>query len=160
WEIKAGNNRLPDPDMGRVSYAHEQIASHEVTAVLAQSWCSDEIPRKQRALVQRELSDLYRGRPPKVFQVLADALQQYVRPGIGLLEVGCASGYYYEVLEYLLKTRVSYVGVDFSQAMIRLARAYYPQGQFEVGDGAALRFEDNEYPIVVSSCVLLHVQNY
>ena len=160
WERKAGNHRLPDPDLGRVSYAHRQIAPHEVTAELAQSWCSDEIPRKQRALVQGELSDLYRGRPPKVFQVLADALLPHVRPGIGLLEVGCASGYYYEVLEYLLNTKLSYVGVDFSPAMIRLARAYYPQGQFEVGDGAALRFEDNRYPIVVSSGVLLHVQNY
>ena len=160
WELKTGRNRLPDLDAGRVSYAHRQIASHEVTAELAQSWCSDEIPRKQRALVQRELAELYSGRPPKVFQVLADVLQPHVRPGIGLLEVGCASGYYYEVLEYLLKTRVSYVGVDFSSAMIRLARMYYPQGQFEVGDGAALRFEDNGYPIVVSSGVLLHVQNY
>ncbi|MBH0198485.1 MAG: glycosyltransferase [Nitrospira sp.] len=160
WDLKAGRNRLPDPDLGRVSYAHRQIASHEVTAELAQSWCSDEIPRKQRALVQRELSDLYRGRSPKVFQVLADALEPHVRPGIGLLEVGCASGYYYEALEYLLKTRLSYVGVDFSPGMIRLARTYYPQAKFEVGDGAALRFEDNAYPIVVSSGVLLHVQNY
>ena len=160
WEIKAGNNRLPDPDVGRVSSGHRKISSQEVTAELAQSWCSDEIPRKQRALVQRELAELYSGRPPKVFKVLADAIQLHVRPGIGLLEVGCASGYYYEVLEYLLKTRLSYVGVDFSPAMIRLARSYYPRAQFEVGDGAALRFEDNRYPIVVSSCVLLHVQNY
>jgi SAM-dependent methyltransferase len=160
WELKTGRNRLPDPDLGRVSYAHRQIAAHEVTTELAQSWCSDEIPLKQRALVQRELGELYRGHVPKVFQVLADALQPHVRPGIGLLEVGCASGYYSEVLEYLLKTRLSYVGVDFSPAMVRLARTYYPQAHFEVGDGAALRFEDNGYPIVVSSGVLLHVQNY
>ena len=160
WELKIGHNRLPDPDLGRVSYAHRQIAPHEVTPELARSWCSDQIPQKQRALVQRELSDLYRGHPPKVFQVLADGIRPYVRPGIGLLEVGCASGYYFEVLEYLLKTRLSYVGVDFSPAMVRLARAHYPLAQFEVGDGAALRFEDERYPIVVSSCVLLHVQNY
>ena len=160
WEVKTGNHRLPDPDLARVSYAHQQISSNEVTLELAHAWCSSEIPGKQRALVQRELADLYRGAPPKVFQVLCEALQPHIYPGIGLLEIGCASGYYYEVLEYLLKTRLSYVGIDLSPAMIRMARAYYPQARFEVGDGAALRFEDGGYPIVVSSCVLLHVQDY
>lgn len=160
WEIKAGNNRLPDPDLAHVSYAQQPISPSEVTADLAGSWRSEEIPRKQRALVQRELTDVYRGRPPKIFQVLSGALQPHVRPGIGLLEVGCASGYYYEVLEYLLNTRLSYVGVDFSAAMIRMARSYYPQARFEVADGAALRFEDGGFAIVVSSGVLLHVQNY
>ena len=160
WDAKVGNNRLPEPDLTRVSYAQQPIAPNQVTAELASSWRSEEIPQKQRALVQRELTDLYRGHPPKVFQVLSDTLQPHVRPGIGLLEVGCASGYYYEVLEYLLKTRLSYVGVDFSPAMIRMARTYYPRVRFEVADGAALRFDDGSFPIVVSSGVLLHVQNY
>lgn len=160
WEIKTGNNRLPNPDLAHVSYAQQPISSSEISADLADSWRSEEIPRKQRALVQRELADLYCGRPPKIFQVLSHALQPHVRPGIGLLEVGCASGYYYEVLEYLLNTRLSYVGVDFSSAMIRMARFYYPHARFEVADGAALQFEDGSFPIVVSSGVLLHVQNY
>jgi ubiquinone/menaquinone biosynthesis C-methylase UbiE len=41
-----------------------------------------------------------------------------------------------------------------------MARSYYPCARFEVGDGAALRFDDASFPIVVSSGVLLHVQNY
>lgn len=103
---------------------------------------------------------MYRGRAPLVFRVLAEAVQPYIRPGMEILEVGCASGYYYEALEYLLNTRLSYVGVDFSGAMIRLARQYYPGARFEVGDGSALRFNNRSIPIVVSSCVLLHVQHY
>lgn len=159
-QLKIGSHRLPDPDLQQVSYGHVLIQPPQVTTDLAQSWRSDRIPLRQRALVQRELQDLYRGNPPKVFRVLAEALRLHIRPNIELLEVGCASGYYYEVLEYLLKTRIEYMGVDFSDAMIRLARSYYPSTRFEVGDGGALRFEDRSIPIVVSSCVLLHVQEY
>jgi SAM-dependent methyltransferase len=159
-EAKIGNNRLPDPDFARVSYAQQPITAHQVTFELAHSWRSEDIPLKQRSLVQRELAEMYGGHPPRVFQVLSDALKPYIKPGIGLLEVGCASGYYYEVLEYLLNTRLSYVGIDFSEAMIRMARLYYPSVRFEVGDGAALRFDNRSVPIVISSCVLLHVQAY
>ena len=79
---------------------------------------------------------------------------------VRVLEIGCASGYYYEVLEYLLNTRLSYVGVDFSPAMVALAQRYYPRASFHVGDGAALSFPDQSFLIAISSCVLLHVADY
>lgn len=159
-QLKIGAHRLPEPDLHHVSYGHEAIQPSQVTTDLIQSWRSDRIPLKQRALVQSELQAMYRGNPPVVFRVLADVLRAHVRPYTEVLEIGCASGYYYEVLEYLLKTRLSYVGIDFSDAMIRLARLYYPQTRFEVGDGGALRFQERSVPIVISSCVLLHVREY
>lgn len=159
-EMKIGSNRLPDPDLGRISHGRREIEPSGVTPELIQSWRSDRIPLKQRALVQRELRDMYCGKTPDVFRVLADALDPHICPNIELLEIGCASGYYYEALEYLLNVRLSYLGVDFSDAMIRLARAYYPQARFEIGDGSALRFQDRSFPIVVSSGVLLHVREY
>ncbi|BCA54780.1 hypothetical protein W02_19200 [Nitrospira sp. KM1] len=159
-ELKTGNNRLPDPDLGRVSYGRTAIRPDQVTPDLVQSWRSDSIPLKQRALVDVELREMYRGQPPIVFRVLADAVQPYVRPNIELLEIGCASGYYAEALQYLLNVRLSYFGIDFSEAMIRMARSYYPNARFEVGDGGSLSFADRSIPIVVSSGVLLHVQEY
>jgi ubiquinone/menaquinone biosynthesis C-methylase UbiE len=159
-EMKSGSYRLPDPDLACINYGHREIEPSRVTSELAQSWQSDSIPLKQRALVQRELLAMYRGSPPDVFRVLADAVRPYIRPNIELLEIGCASGYYYEALEYLLNTRLAYLGIDFSDAMIRLARAYYPQARFEIGDGSALRFQERSVPIVVSSGVLLHVREY
>ena len=159
-DMKIGANRLPDPDLGRISYGRHEIEPGQITVELEQSWQSDRIPLKQRALVQRELLDMYRGNPPDVFKTLAESLRPYVKPNVELLEIGCASGYYYEVLEYLLNTRLAYLGIDFSDAMIRLARAYYPGVQFEIGDGSALRFQERSIPIVISSCVLLHVREY
>ena len=153
-------HRLPPPDLEHISYGYTALREQDITPALEESWRSEVIPPKQRSLVERELSDMYRGHPPVVFRILAEAMQPHVWPGIEVLEVGCASGYYYEALEYLLNTKLSYVGVDFSGAMIRLARQYYPGTQFEIGDGSALRFNSRSIPIVISSCVLLHVQHY
>jgi len=157
---KQGHHRLPDPDLVHVSYGKEAIQPNEITTALATSWQSPAIPLKQRALVQQELAALYQGRPPVVYRVLADALRPFIAPDCRLLEIGCASGYYYEALEYLLNTRLSYVGVDVSPAMVALAQRYYPHAAFHVGDGAALKFPDHSFRIAISSCVLLHVTDY
>lgn len=153
-------HHLPPPDLARISYGHTPIQADAITPELRESWRSDALPQKQRSLVERELQEMYQGKPSQVFQVLTEALRPYIRSNIEVLEIGCASGYYYEVLEYLLKTRLSYVGIDFSEAMIRMARRLYPGVRFEIGDGGALRFQNHSIPIVVSSCVLLHVQHY
>ena len=157
---RQGHQRLPDPDLGHVSYGKEPIQPNEITTALATSWQSPAIPLKQRALVQQELAALYQGHPPIVYRVLADALRPFITPDCRVLEIGCASGYYYEALEYLLNTRLSYAGVDFSSAMVALAQRYYPRVSFHVGDGAALSFSDQSFLIAISSGVLLHVADY
>lgn len=159
-EERQGHHRLPDPDLVHVSYGKEAIQPNDVTTALATSWQSPAIPLKQRALVQQELAALYQGRPPIVYRVLADAMRPFIAPDCCVLEIGCASGYYYEALEYLLNTRLSYVGVDFSPAMVALAQQYYPRASFHVGNGAALTFPDHSFLIAISSCVLLHVVDY
>lgn len=159
-DIRNGVHRLPPPDLGKISYGHEPLGATDVSATLARAWQSDDIPAKQRALVDRELAEMYRGRCPAVFRILADALAPHIRPGVELLEVGCASGYYSEALEYLLRSRVTYRGVDYSEAMIRMARAYYPGIRFDVGDGAALPLRDASVPLVVTSAVIMHVEGY
>lgn len=155
-----GLYRFPPPDLTRISYGRTPIHTDDITPEMKESWRSDVLPQKQRSLVERELQEMYQGKPSQVFQVLAEALQPYIRPSIEVLEIGCASGYYYETLEYLLNTRLSYIGIDFSEAMIRMACRYYPGVRFEIGDGGALRFQNHSIPIVVSSGVLLHVQHY
>ena len=64
------------------------------------------------------------------------------------------------MLEYLLNRRIDYTGVDYSEAMIAMAREYYPKAEFFAADGASLFFADRSFHTVISSCVLLHVPNY
>ena len=152
--------RLGAPDMARISWGHTTIDKSEITEGMVTAWQNEDIPARQRALVHQELANMYSGRVEGVFQLLADCLKPYVAPGTSVLEIGCASGYYYEVLEYLLNKRIAYTGVDYSEPLIRMAKDYYPSAEFVVADGANLPFEDGRFDVAISSGVLLHVPNY
>ncbi len=151
---------LSSSDLSRISYGYETIENSQITVSMKNAWKDQSIPGKQRALVQTELRAMYSGRSPLVFDVLADCLRPYVISNSSILEIGCASGYYYEVLEYLLKKRISYTGVDYSDPLILMAKDYYPSADFYVADGACLPFEDNQFHVAISSCILLHVPEY
>ncbi|MBT1072724.1 methyltransferase domain-containing protein [Pelotalea chapellei] len=153
-------DRFPAPDLAKISYGHAAIAESDITPKLTSAWQDASIPDLQRALVQKELAEMYQGRVPVVFQVVADALMPHVAPGSSVLEIGCASGYYYEILEYLLGKRIDYTGVDYSEPLITMARDYYPTAKFFIADGASLFFADRQFHMVVSSSVLLHVPNW
>jgi ubiquinone/menaquinone biosynthesis C-methylase UbiE len=161
--LRYRRERYAPVDWSRISYGHAEITPDQVSAGMVSAWKSEEIPARQRALVQTELEQMYRGNVPRVYQVLADAVRPFAGSGsdaVRLLEIGCASGYYFEILEYLLCKRLDYTGVDYSDALIRMARSLYPRPAFRVEDGAALPFPDGHFPIAISSCVLLHVPNY
>jgi SAM-dependent methyltransferase len=168
-EILAGHLRhkgeaaqIQAVDLGAVSTGQTPIAAAAVTTALTEAWKDESLPGKQRALVERELAAMYQGGSITPFDVLANALRPLLtrHPSAAVLEIGCASGYYREVLRYLLGRPINYTGVDYSPAMIDLARDYYPAGNFSVADGARLPFADQSFAVVISSCVLLHVPNY
>jgi len=153
-------DRFPPPDLTQVSVGYTPIEQAAVPEMLTFAWKSADLPSKQRALVQQEFGRMYRGNIPTVYRVLAECLRQHVFPGCSILEVGCASGYYYEVLEYLLNQRIRYTGVDYSEPLISMARDYYPATHFCLADGAQMPFRQSNFDIVISSCVLLHVLNF
>ncbi len=158
FKQKTGSTHLDSNE--KVSYGYTPIDRTQLTEDLTQAWKRPEIPERQRALARNELQNMYRGNPPVVYQVLADILRPHVLNGGQILEIGCASGYYYEILEYLLKKRLRYTGMDYSTPLIDMARAYYPQTDFLVSDGADLPFKESQFPIAVSSCILLHTTEY
>lgn len=145
---------------GNISHGYQNLSNQSELSTLSQAWKDPSIPSRQRALVELQLEDLYQGRVNAVFQILADLLDAVIPPNGRLLEIGCASGYYYEILEYLLNRRIEYVGVDYSESFIAMANKMYTRARFEVADGAALPFDDNAFPCVISSCILLHTPNF
>lgn len=153
-------NRFPSPDLAKISYGYENINKSDVTEKQTEAWKSEEIPAKQRALVQQELANMYKGKEVAPFKVLADILRPHIFHNCSVLEIGCASGYYYEILEYLLNTRIDYTGVDYSEHLVSMASDYYPRAKFFAADAANLFFADKQFYTVISSCVLLHVPNY
>jgi SAM-dependent methyltransferase len=141
-----------------------EIGSDEVVreeARLSGAWHANVLPRRQRQLVDRQLADFRRGAPVDVFDVMVKALRQLPESadGMSLLEVGCSSGYYAEVLE-IAGMNIAYAGCDFSNAFIAMARQKNPTLRFDVEDATALSFKDDAFDIVVSGCCLLHIPEY
>lgn len=128
---------------------------------LRNSWQDDTLPKRQRELVDQQLH-LYRsGARIDVFDVFVDSVRALpdLPPCASLLEVGCSSGFYSEVVE-IAGLPVGYSGCDYSDAFIRLAKEKYPAVAFAVEDATALHYGDRSFDIVVSGCCLLHIPEY
>jgi SAM-dependent methyltransferase len=152
---------------GGVSYRYVPVANaeaqHEATR-LRGAWQADELPLRQRALVDQQLVAWRRGEAIDVFDVMVEALrgvQQRDHPQrrLSLLEVGCSSGFYSEVIDFA-SLPIDYAGCDYSDAFVVMARRIYPQLQFSVEDATALKHADASFDIVVSGCCLLHIPEF
>ena len=128
---------------------------------LRASWQDEQLPARQRELVERELR-LYRsGGAVDVFDVLVKALRELpdLTPGSSILEVGCSSGFYSEVLS-IAQLPLAYEGCDYSAAFIEMARRSYPSLKFEQQDATQLQYPEDGFDVVVSGCCLLHIPEY
>jgi SAM-dependent methyltransferase len=112
--------------------------------------------RENRGLI----AAMKRGEPRIDFKVAAEAI---VATGISkptVIEIGCGSGCYSEVLATLLPDRISYRGMDYSQAMVARARAHYPSRIFEVADATRLPYADGAFDIAFNGVSLMHILDY
>jgi ubiquinone/menaquinone biosynthesis C-methylase UbiE len=147
-----------------VSSHYVQLGDGEVereSERLREAWKSESLPRRQRKLVDGQLAAYRRGEPVDVFDVLIRAMRMLPSDlcGMSVLEVGCSSGFYSEVLD-IAAMQVSYVGCDYSEAFIALAREKYPAIRFHVEDASKLSYCDESFDIVISGCCLLHIPEY
>lgn len=128
---------------------------------LRQSWQDDALPGRQRELVEKQLQQYRKGVRIDVFDVFIQSLKNLpaLSTGMTLLEVGCSSGFYSEVLD-IAGLPLTYSGCDYSSAFIEMARARYPARAFSVEDATALQGADQSVDIVVSGCCLLHIPEY
>lgn len=131
------------------------------SARLRNSWKNIALPQRQRDLVDQQLRQYRSGTRIDVFDVFVDSLRSLPNFGKGasLLEVGCSSGFYSEVIE-IAGMPIRYSGCDYSDAFIRLAKEKYPLIDFAVEDATDLNYPDDSFDIVVSGCCLLHIPEY
>lgn len=147
-----------------VSYKYEPLlgsAANLEGQRLRSAWQDEALPQRQRELVEQQLSQYRQGVHIDVFEVFIDSLRALpdLNPGMSILEVGCSSGFYSEVLA-ISGLPLKYSGCDYSDAFIRLAREKYPSISFAVEDATALNYPDQKFDIVVSGCCLLHIPEY
>ena len=162
--VKAGIKQLLSPFRRQTSADYRNLSEAERAAAIAAlqgAWQDDGIPLKQRSGIDRTLATYRAGAPQRDFDVLVDLLRPIAaaQPGASLLEVGCSSGYYADVLT-ARQIDLRYAGCDFSPAFVTLAKRYHPELRFDVEDATALRYADNSFDIVLSGCCLLHIPEY
>ena len=144
-----------------VPIALEGTSAARAMVHLRESWRDSAIPPRQRRLAEQQLTAYRASQPIAVFDVLVDAIRANLVPSMktSLLEIGCSSGYYAEVLK-IKGVDVAYVGCDYSEAFIQMARNCYPDLSFDIEDATALQYDDATFDIVVSGCCLLHIPDY
>jgi SAM-dependent methyltransferase len=164
--VKAGLKRLRSRlrPSGGVSSNYVPLKVDEVaeeSARLRNSWRNIELPQRQRELVDHQLCQYRSGTRIDVFDVFVDSLRSLpdFDKGASLLEVGCSSGFYSEVIE-IAKMPITYSGCDYSDAFIKMAKDRYPLIDFAVQDATDLHYPDDSFDIVVSGCCLLHIPEY
>lgn len=125
------------------------------------AWQDDALPQRQRELVEKQLRQYRAGDGVDVFDVLVQALRELpdIRPGMTVLEIGCSSGFYSEVLD-IAGLPLRYSGCDYSSAFIKLACERYSSLEFAVGDATSLQYPSQFFDIVISGCCLLHIPEY
>jgi ubiquinone/menaquinone biosynthesis C-methylase UbiE len=100
---------------------------------------------------RHEISDLYPSE--KVF------LPRVLFPGAKVLDVGCASGGFYNVMRSF-EPHIEYTGIDLSDKAVELATERYPEAIFMVTTGFRLPFQDNDFDIVHCTSVFNNEPNY
>jgi SAM-dependent methyltransferase len=162
--LKAGLRQLLQPFRRTTSGDYRPLGESErasTASALKDAWQNDDIPRLQREGVERSLADYRSGAAIAAFDVLVGLLRPLAEaaPGQSLLEIGCSSGYYSEVLK-IGGLDLHYRGCDYSNAFVEMARRHHPSVEFDVADATALVYGDAAFDIVVSGCCLLHIADY
>ncbi len=100
---------------------------------------------------RHEVSDLYPSE--RVF------LPRVLFPGIKVLDVGCASGGFFNIMR-TFEPAIDYVGIDIVKPAVDLARQRYPEARFEVTDGEVIPFDDGTFDLVHCTSVLNNTPRY
>lgn len=88
------------------------------------------------------------------WKAIADLVQEYVKPGMKVLDLGCGSG---RVSELIDAAGGQYVGMDVSSGLIEQARQQYPEHEFHVGTMLETGFHDAEFDVLLLVASFHHV---
>lgn len=144
-----------------VAYAdYELLGPVPASIDLLDGWRDHAVVERQDSAYQALLRQMYDGAPRQDLMVAAEAVHRTEVENPYILEVGCGSGYYNEILSHLLQRPMHYMGLDYSLAMIQKASRNYTQQSFVVGDATALPLANESFDIVLNGVSLMHILRY
>ncbi|HWU56065.1 MAG TPA: class I SAM-dependent methyltransferase [Rhizomicrobium sp.] len=143
-----------------ISCDYEVVSADEARRRQAGGWHRPITIYRQDRAYQSLLDDMRRGYPRIDLATAAKAVDRAGIPTPSILEIGCGSGYYSEILETLAASRIDYSGIDYSAAAVKRAQKRYPGGRFAIGDATALAFPGQSFDIAFNGVSLMHILDY
>src|SRR5207245_6678766 len=126
-----------------------EILQDGVHPELLSGWQDPLVAELQEAAFAPLLRQMHEGRPREDFVALAEAGRLTSEADPLIIEVGCGSAWNSEVLASLWNRPFRYIGVDYSPAMIALAKQCYAGQPFVVGDAPPPRSGDRACAILL-----------
>lgn len=129
---------------------------------LSRNYAASNLAQKQRDVVNEQLVRLRSGDPFSYFEVVGKAASEICQTldSVRLLDVGCGTAYYSEVLEVLKPGWADYTGADYSEGMLELAAQYYPNLTLSQADIYNLPFPDQSFDVVLSGACITHIYDW
>jgi SAM-dependent methyltransferase len=159
--IDLNNKNLTGSIWNLLNDSNEQNKiSNEEALKLKDNWSKDLIGELQRELVNYQLHQMKLGNPPRLFGIIKDVFNKINGTDNTILDIGCTSGYYYEIINFFYPNKFKYNGCDYNPESVKLATQYYPEINFFVDDLTNLSSNDDEYDITFLSGVIEHVPEY
>jgi len=118
-------------------------------------WYSQRTARRQERAWSQLTAAALAGEPRRDVQAVIDALLR-CPPTSLVLEVGCGTGYFSDIIGHFCP-QMNYTGVDYSSAMVDLARTRRPGREFISGDATSLPFPDDSFDVIVDGAALIHI---
>lgn len=130
---------------------------------LIDAWKDPALPEKQFEIaVKNELESYRKGGSCLPYDAFIQCLMKIDssidKPETKLLEIGCSSGYYSEVMK-IAGYHYEYIGVDYNPYFIEFGKKKFG-ANISVDDATKLTLPDRAFEIVVSGCCILHIPNY
>ena len=146
------------------SYAEVNLSPSIYTDLkkLEDAWLNKNIPDYQQPFVEQSVNESKNKISNKNFSIFIKAIKKLKISNLEerkLLEIGCSSGYYSQILKFS-QLNISYSGCDISKHFIDRAKKNYPEYNFGVEDSTCLTYADNSFDVVVSGCCLQHILDY
>lgn len=148
------------PAVRRVSDGYVVLDQAEVRLQDLRGWHEAGVVEWQWQAYQKLIRKMYAGEARADLRSAAEAIRLTGLEDPLILEVGCGSGYYEEILSHLLGKPLRYVGLDFSPAMVLVGRQHYRDLRLLSGDATALPFGDGAFDIVFNGGALMHIFDY
>jgi ubiquinone/menaquinone biosynthesis C-methylase UbiE len=123
-------------------------------------WRDQGVAQRQFEAYSKLIQQARAGHPRLDLKVAARCVELTGLENPFIIEVGCGSGYYSEVIPMFLGQAIRYVGVDYSASMTLLGRQTYPNIPFAIGDACCLPLKDGCCDILLSGNSLMHIPKY